>query len=159
MNDVAFDGETPRCPHDGQELTVHVDKMSKSKLNDSDLDHLVETHGADAVRLSVLFGGPPSQDLDWSEGSIEGTFRFVQRIARLIERVGGAVTATPADAPQGDGADVMRLRRQTHRTIARVTRDIEREFQLNTAISAQMELVNELYRQTEGQAVPGPLGT
>ncbi len=159
VHEVAFDGETPRCPHDGQELTVHVDKMSKSKLNDSDLDHLVETHGADAVRLSVLFGGPPSQDLDWSEGSIEGTFRFVQRIARLIERVGAAVRDTPADAAgrlaAGDApADVLKLRRTTHRTIARVTRDVEIEFQLNTAIAAQMELVNELYRQTEGQAVP-----
>ncbi len=150
--------EAPRCPKCGLELVVRVDKVSKSKLNAPDSDVLIDRYGADAVRMFSLFGGPPVKDLEWSEAGIEGCSRFLQRIVRAVERWG---TARGASAGVADEApDALALRRKTHRTIVRVTRDLGEEFQHNTAIAALMELVNELYRGTDGrdvQALPAPL--
>ncbi|HNX19534.1 MAG TPA: leucine--tRNA ligase [Acidobacteriota bacterium] len=160
VSEVDTTSGSPRCPKCGAALDVHLDKMSKSKVNDADLDHLVERYGADAVRLAVLFGGPPALDFEWKDSAIEGPHRFVQRVARLFERFApalGRLPETPADpAAVAADADALKLRKATHHAIARVTRDLEREIQLNTAIAAQMELVNELYRQTEGKDDPDP---
>ncbi len=163
-SEVTFDGATARCPKCGNVLEVHLDKMSKSKVNDADLDHLVDRYGADAVRLAVLFGGPPTQDFEWTDGAIEGPWRFTQRVARLFERFApalGALPESPADAAAcAADEDALAVRKATHRTTARVTNDLGREMQLNTAIAAQMELVNELYRRTEGRTIEpaAPLG-
>jgi leucyl-tRNA synthetase len=111
-------------------------KMSKSKGNVLGPDELIDTHGADALRLYILFIGPADQDMEWTETGIEGMNRFVRRLWRTVGEVAGrAPSGEPAGGP---------LARKTHATIARVTDDIGRRESFNTAISAVMELVNEL---------------
>ena len=115
-------------------------KMSKSKGNVQGPDELVAEHGADAVRLYILFMGPPDQDMEWQDSGLEGTSRFLRRLWRVVNEV---AETTPVDrVGAGD------LARTAHETIARVTDDIGRRLAFNTAISAVMELVNELSPRT-----------
>jgi leucyl-tRNA synthetase len=113
-------------------------KMSKSRGNVIGPDELVARYGADPVRLYILFIGPADQDMEWTEGGIEGMQRFVRRLWRVTHEV---LDSAPADGP-ATGA----LARKAHATIARVSDDIGRRFSFNTAISAIMELVNEIAR-------------
>jgi leucyl-tRNA synthetase len=113
-------------------------KMSKSRGNVTAPDELADAYGADAVRLYILFMGPADQDMEWTEEGVEGIARFLRRLWRVVGQV---AAAAPAGEP-GDGP----LARKAHRTIARVSDDIERRFVFNTPISAVMELVNELSR-------------
>ncbi len=117
-------------------------KMSKSKGNVLGPDDLVADHGADAVRLYILFIGPADQDMEWTDTGIEGISRFVRRLWRVVGEVAGA----PADEAAGP------LTRKAHATIAKVTDDVGRRFSFNTALSAVMELLNELARDP---AAPG----
>ncbi|MBA2568040.1 MAG: leucine--tRNA ligase [Actinobacteria bacterium] len=113
-------------------------KMSKTKGNVTGPDELVSMYGADAVRLYILFMGPADQDMEWSEDGVEGISRFLRRLWRVVNEVA-------EKAPEGE-SEVTDLSRTAHRTIARVTDDIDRRFQFNTPIAAVMELVNELSR-------------
>ncbi|MDX6447724.1 MAG: leucyl-tRNA synthetase [Gaiellaceae bacterium] len=116
-------------------------KMSKSKGNVAGPDALVAEHGADAVRLYILFMGPADQDMEWTDSGLEGMSRFVRRLWRTVNEV--------ADRPVESGGkadDQSPLRKKAHETIARVTDDIDRRFQFNTPIAAVMELVNEINR-------------
>ena len=115
-------------------------KMSKSKGNVTGPGQLVDMYGADAVRLYILFMGPADQDMEWTEEGVEGVSRFLRRLWRIVNEV--AENATEVDATTD-------LTRAAHRTIARVTDDIDRRFQFNTPIAAVMELVNELGRAPE----------
>jgi leucyl-tRNA synthetase len=119
-------------------------KMSKTKGNVTGPDQLVALYGADAVRLYILFAGPADQDMDWTEEGVEGISRFLRRLWRIVSEV---VEKAPKDKPGSTD-----LARAAHRTIARVTDDIDRRFQFNTPIAAVMELVNELGRAPEDQA-------
>jgi leucyl-tRNA synthetase len=115
-------------------------KMSKSRGNVTAPDQLADMHGADALRLYILFVGPADQDMDWTEEGIEGVGRFLRRLWRIVH-------AAAEDAPRGGGdGDGGRLVRKAHETIARVSDDIGRRFVFNTPIAAVMELVNELGR-------------
>ncbi len=116
-------------------------KMSKSKGNTAGPDELVAEHGADAMRLYILFMGPADQDMEWTASGIEGIGRFVRRVWRVVHDV-----AERAPAEVGDGP----LVRKAHATIARVTDDVDRRFQFHTPISAVMELVNDLADDTGG---------
>jgi leucyl-tRNA synthetase len=111
-------------------------KMSKSKGNVIGPEELVEQYGADAVRLYILFIGPAREDMDWTDEGIDGMQRFVRRVYRLVGEVAER-------APQGDPTPSS-LTRKAHETIAKVTDDVGRRQSFNTAISAVMELVNEL---------------
>jgi len=135
-----------------------VEKMSKSRKNVVDPERLIATYGADTARLFSLFAAPPEKDLEWNDAGVEGAARFLGRVWRLVhERVarGAAETAQPGK-PQALSGDVRNesakrvqdLRRLMHRTIRKVTEDIERDFQFNTAIAALMEFVNGLYKFT-----------
>src|SRR6185295_4239769 len=115
-------------------------KMSKSKGNVTSPDELADMYGADAVRLYILFLGPADQDMDWSEEGVEGVARFLRRLWRIVNEV---VESAPA------GGEPTDLTRAAHRTIARVTDDIDRRFQFNTPIAAVMELVNQLGRSPD----------
>src|SRR5581483_2876199 len=124
-----------------------VEKMSKSKKNIVDPEHLIGTYGADTARLFSLFAAPPEKDLEWSDTGVEGSARFLARAWRLV--IGIAEFLPAADQPASFEAlstELHDLRRLTHRTIKKVTDDIEREFQFNTAIAALMEFVNGLYK-------------
>ncbi|MEK6250532.1 MAG: leucine--tRNA ligase [Actinomycetota bacterium] len=123
-------------------------KMSKSKGNAVDPADYVERYGADTARSYVLFIGPPSQDADWSDDGVEGMHRFMSRLWRLGREVAERTEASDEQLATSNGAtgDAKALLAKTHWAIDKVTRDFERGFQFNTAISAVMELVNEAYR-------------
>ncbi|MDH7499344.1 MAG: leucine--tRNA ligase [candidate division NC10 bacterium] len=119
-------------------------KMSKSKGNVVDPDDLLERYGADTARLFSLFAAPPEKDLEWSEQGVEGSSRFLNRVWRLVDQNAPALASLEGDLRLEELTEGRHLFRQIHRTIQRVTEDIEDEFHFNTAISALMELVNQV---------------
>jgi leucyl-tRNA synthetase len=131
--------------------------MSKSKGNVVDPDDMLQKYGADALRLYVMFVAPPEKEVEWSDAGLEGSFRFLVRVWRIVdhwcETIGGEGIPPCGD----DCLDSERaLRRKTHDTIRRVTTDIEDRMHLNTAVSSLMELVNELYSFSETTAHGAP---
>jgi leucyl-tRNA synthetase len=123
-----------------------IEKMSKSKRNIIDPEDLISRYGADTARLFTLFAAPPEKDLEWSEQGVEGAYRFLSRLWRLIFQ---QRELWAAGAPSSNGAgelapELRDLRRAIHRTIKKVSEDIEGRFHFNTAIAAIMELVNAL---------------
>jgi leucyl-tRNA synthetase len=110
-------------------------KMSKTRGNVEGPNALVAAHGADAVRLYILFLGPADEDMEWTPSGIEGITRFLRRLWRVVHQVAGSPPAS------GDGGP---LTRKAHATVAKVTDDVGRRFQFHTPISAVMELVNEI---------------
>jgi leucyl-tRNA synthetase len=123
-------------------------KMSKSKGNVVDPDEMVGRYGADTVRLFCLFAAPPERDFDWSDKGIEGAYRFVNRLWRLVEELEGVLRPIGpcALAAAADNTAVKELRQKEHATVKKVEEDILNRFQFNTAIAAVMELVNMLYQ-------------
>lgn len=120
-------------------------KMSKSKGNVVSPDKLIADYGADTVRLYTLFIGPPEKDAEWSDRGVEGAYRFLGRVWRLIERVRGQGSRVKSEKDQNLSKEEEVLKRKTHQTIKKVTEDFDQGFHFNTAISAVMELVNEAY--------------
>ena len=118
-----------------------VEKMSKSKKNVIDPDALINSYGADTMRLFSLFAAPPERDLEWSDKGVEGAYRFLNKVWSLVYRYGA--DAPKAVVSQSPGASA--LLRKTHQTIRKVTGDIEKDYHFNTAIAALMELINEIF--------------
>ena len=136
------------CIHCGGSVTVgKTEKMSKSLKNVVDPNHLIERYGADTARMFCLFASPPEKDLEWSDMGVEGSFRFLNRIWRIVmeylDDIAGIEPFSETVEPKGD---LKNLRKKYHQTIRKVTIDIEERFHFNTAISAVMELVNALYQ-------------
>src|SRR5262252_2420045 len=153
---VAFDEPFTRLLTQGMVLKDGA-VMSKSKGNVVDPDTMLERYGADALRLYVMFVAPPEKEIEWSDTGLEGSFRFLLRVWRIVDHW-ATVTAGLSGAPTfADCNDAERaIRRKTHDTIRRVTSDIEERMHLNTAVSSLMELVNELYAFSDGTAHGGP---
>ena len=119
-------------------------KMSKSKGNVVDPNNLIERYGADTVRLFSLFAAPPERDLEWSDQGVEGAFRFLNRVFRLVQANLEIFDRAPAALPAELDEASRTLHRKTQQTIRKVTGDIENDFHFNTGISAVMELVNSM---------------
>ncbi len=127
--------------------------MSKSKGNVVGAEDMCDKYGADTGRLYTLFAAPPEKDLEWSEESIEGAWRFLNRVFRLISKHAAALSATAnpgAAAVNGPPFDNLNaaeqsLLRKTHQTLRRVTQDFETRWHFNSAIALIMELTNEIY--------------
>jgi leucyl-tRNA synthetase len=120
-----------------------IEKMSKSKKNTVDPDDIVASYGADTARLFVLSDSPPDRDVIWSDEGAQGAWRFVQRLWRITGELGRVAAPAGADAPAEVGAEALKVRKATHKTIAQVSENIER-LRFNSAIARIREYVNEL---------------
>ncbi|MFH0839915.1 MAG: leucine--tRNA ligase [Candidatus Omnitrophota bacterium] len=121
-------------------ITKDGAKMSKSKGNVVSPDILIEKYGADTVRLYTLFIGPPEKDAEWSDRGVEGAYRFLKRLYRIVDDM----TAGNWEDALCEKAD-KELKRITHATTKKVTEDMEKDFHFNTAIASTMELLNQVY--------------
>ncbi len=127
-------------------------KMSKSKNNGIDPQEMVDKYGADTVRLFMMFASPADMTLEWQESGVEGANRFLRRVWKLV-REHTELGQAPALDASALNADQKALRRDVHKTIAKVTDDVARRQTFNTAIAAIMELMNKLTKapMTEAQ--------
>ena len=127
-------------------LSAGMSKMSKSKNNGIDPQEVIEKYGADTVRLFIMFTSPPEQTLEWSDAGVEGAHRFVKRVYKLSHDFVESTSNSPVVdiATLTLNAGHKKLRRELHKTIAKVTDDIGRRNTFNTAIAAIMELMNHL---------------
>ena len=150
--DVA-DPTDPRDPLSGELLEVFYEKMSKSKYNGVDPGVVIERYGADTARMFILFKAPPEKDLEWDDADVEGQFRFLQRLWRLVETSveRGVVLADgeqrlpallAADAELTEAE--RELRRAVHTAIEAVSEDLQGDYQFNTAVSELMKLSNAM---------------
>lgn len=143
--DEVRNGKCTKC--DNPVIIGKTEKMSKSLKNVIDPNYLIEKYGADTARMFCLFASPPEKDLEWSDQGVEGSFRFLFRVWRIVlEHLDGIKDLSPFDGEEDLDGDWKKLRRKTHQTIRKVTSDIEDRFRFNTAISAIMEMVNTLYQ-------------
>ena len=126
-------------------------KMSKSKGNVVSPMEIIEKYGADTARLFVLFAAPPEKDLEWSEQGVEGSYRFLNRVYRLVDELKDIV-AENAEVVADYTKEDKEMNFRIHTTIKKVSEDIKERFSFNTAISAMMELVNEIYRYKETES-------
>jgi leucyl-tRNA synthetase len=117
--------------------------MSKSKKNVVGLERIVETYGADTARLYLLSDSPPERDLEWTETGIEGIWRYVNRLWRMATEPAASLPAPGAAIPNDVSAALLTVRRQTHKTIAAVSDDLDR-FRFNRAVARIRELTNAL---------------
>ncbi|MCH4295704.1 leucine--tRNA ligase [Shewanella sp. 3B26] len=138
--------------NEGHELVyTGMSKMSKSKNNGIDPQVMVEKYGADTVRLFMMFASPPELTLEWQESGVEGAHRFIKRLWKLASEY-SAAPATEALDVAALNADQKALRRELHKTIAKVTDDLGRRQMFNTAVAAVMELMNHLQKASLASA-------
>lgn len=134
-----------RCIECGQPVQIgRIEKMSKSRRNIVDPDDLMNRYGADTARLFSLFAAPPEKDLEWSDRGVEGAFRFLNRVYRLVEEWAAELRDPTPPVSFAALTEGRLLYQKAHLTIKKVTEDIDRDFHFNTAIAALMELANIL---------------
>lgn len=141
------DPDEPLDPEDGQPLEAFFEKMSKSKLNGVDPASVVARYGADTARMFILFKAPPEKDLEWSDADVEGQFRFLQRLWRLVagfRQRGGRLNNTQPGPITKLTATEHRMRRCVHTAIQAIDEDLDGAYQFNTAVSELMKLANGL---------------
>jgi leucyl-tRNA synthetase len=148
------DATDPRDPRTGEVLEVFFEKMSKSKYNGVDPAAVINRYGADTARMFILFKAPPEKDLEWDDADVEGQFRFLQRIWRLVEgslerglRLEAGQDEELSDAAQSTAelsTAERELRRAVHTAIAAISDDLSGDYQFNTAVSELMKLSNAM---------------
>ena len=130
-------------------------KMSKSLGNVVSPEEILSKYGADTARLFILFAAPPERELEWSDQGVEGSFRFLNRIWRIVQAFEAVLEQKVTEYDHGNLSEADKdLRRVLHGSIKKVTNDIETRFNFNTAISTMMELVNALYAYKEAVKEP-----
>jgi len=144
-------------------ISAGMSKMSKSKNNGVDPQAMMEKYGADTLRLFSMFAAPPDQSMEWSDAAVEGAQRFIKRVWKLVmdfvENTASSDSALPAlsDIIANLNDEQKALRRKVHLTIEKVTKDMQERHTFNTAIAANMELLNELakfdYSDPQSQVV------
>jgi leucyl-tRNA synthetase len=159
--DVA-DPDDPRDPVSGEVLEVFFEKMSKSKHNGVDPAAVIDRYGADTARMFILFKAPPEKDLEWDDADVEGQFRFLQRLWRLVD--GACERGLTLAADSGTAAAVSaflngsagelspeekEMRRAVHTAIAAISEDLDGDYQFNTAVSELMKLSNAMASHLE----------
>jgi len=155
--DVA-DPSDPRDPITGQVLEVFYEKMSKSKFNGVDPAAVIDRYGADTARMFILFKAPPEKDLEWDDADVEGQFRFLQRLWRLVDSAharglrldAAAGSWLPVNGGEGLTPAERDLRRAVHTAIAAISDDLDGDYQFNTAVSELMKLSNAMGDHLEG---------
>ncbi|MDJ0662115.1 MAG: leucine--tRNA ligase [Crocosphaera sp.] len=134
--------ESPKDPDTGDDLEVFYEKMSKSKYNGVDPQKVLGKYGADTARMFILFKAPPEKDLEWDDADVEGQFRFLNRVWRLVnryvEKQGKVISNKELSKEEKD------LRRAIHTAIKEISEDLEGDYQFNTAVSELMKLSNAL---------------
>jgi leucyl-tRNA synthetase len=152
--DVA-DPTDPRDPASGDVLETFYEKMSKSKYNGVDPAVVIDKYGADTARMFILFKAPPEKDLEWDDADVEGQFRFLQRIWRLVdaacerglslaEGAGGPEAVAQAMVAGSLNPAEQELRRAVHTAITEISDDLDGDYQFNTAVSELMKLSNAM---------------
>ena len=130
-------------------------KMSKSLGNVVSPEEILSKYGADTARLFILFAAPPERELEWSDQGVEGSFRFLNRIWRIVQAFEAVLEQKVTEYDHSNLSEADKdLRRVLHSSIKKVTNDIETRFNFNTAISTMMELVNALYAYKEAAKEP-----
>ncbi len=128
-------------------------KMSKSKGNTVDPQGLIEQYGADTVRLFIMFAAPPEQSLEWSDSGVEGSFRFMKKLWRQVfQHVTTGLVSSDISGLELN-AEQKAVRLKLHQTISKVTDDVNRRYTFNTAIAANMELLNTLSKFSDQSPV------
>jgi leucyl-tRNA synthetase len=120
-----------------------IEKMSKSKRNTVDPDEIILGYGADVARWFMLSDSPPDRDVEWTERGVQGSFRFAQRLWRLVGEGAEIATGAPAERPAQFSEAAMGLRKATHTALAKVTDDIEK-LHFNVCVAAIYEFANKL---------------
>jgi leucyl-tRNA synthetase len=134
--------EDPKDPNTGQLLEVFYEKMSKSKYNGIDPLQVLDRYGADTARMFILFKAPPEKDLEWDDADVEGQYRFLNRVWRLVNEFRDRASEIQ---PKSELSKAEKdLRRAVHTAIQEVSEDLEGDYQFNTAISELMKLSNAI---------------
>lgn len=158
--DVA-DPNDPRDPISGEALETFYEKMSKSKYNGVDPAQVIDKYGADTARMFILFKAPPEKDLEWDDADVEGQFRFLQRLWRLVDAActrGLLLSSAQAGVGQFANANLstseQELRRAVHTAIAAISEDLDGDYQFNTAVSELMKLSNAMGEHLDAASAP-----
>ncbi|MGB3491757.1 MAG: leucine--tRNA ligase [Elainellaceae cyanobacterium] len=154
-SDQVTDPANPLDPGTGDPLEVFYEKMSKSKYNGIDPSQVLTKYGADTARMFILFKAPPEKDLEWDDADVEGQFRFLNRVWRLVmefSEKGGSIQSITL--PKLLTKAEKDLRRATHTAIKEIREDVDGDYQFNTAVSEMMKLSNAL---TDADCVDSPV--
>ncbi|MEG4044386.1 leucine--tRNA ligase [Microcoleus sp. Pol17_C1] len=141
-----IDPANPKDPETGEALEVFYEKMSKSKYNGVDPLQVMGKYGVDTARMFILFKAPPEKDLEWDDADVEGQFRFLNRVWRVVTEFAARPPVTPGQGVENAELSKIEkdLRRAIHTAIKEVSEDLEGDYQFNTAVSEMMKLSNAL---------------
>jgi len=138
------DPDQPKDPETGEALEVSYKTMSKSKYNGVAPKEVINKYGADTARMFILFKAPPEKDLEWDEADVEGQFRFLNRVWRLVTDFAAKTAKYSTATPKQLSKSEKDLRRAIHTAIKEISEDLEGDYQFNTAVSELMKLSNAL---------------